>query len=157
MRIVPLAAALLLSSTASAQTFPTQDPVIKRIYSIGMDSSATQTLAHVLFDSLGPRLMGTPNIKGAEDWLVKLYGSWGIDAREEKYGTWRGWRRGHSHIDLVAPRMRTLQGQMVGYSPGTGGKDVTREPVILPRFKDSTEFVKWLPQARGKLVLISAA
>jgi hypothetical protein len=45
---------------------------------------------------------------------------------------------------------------MVGYSPGTGGKDVTSETVILPRFADSTEFVKWLPKARGKLVLVSA-
>src|SRR5438552_16587658 len=117
MRIVPLAAALLLSSTASAQTFPTQDPVIKRIYSIGMDSSATQTLAHVLFDSLGPRLMGTPNIKGAEDWLVKLSGSRGIDAREDEYGTWRGRRRGDSHIHPGAPPARTLQRQLDGDPP----------------------------------------
>ena len=154
----PLVVALLLTaSTAGAQTFPSADPVLRRIYSIGMDSSQTPTLAHVLFDSLGPRLMGTPNIKGAQDWLVALYRSWGIEAREEQYGSWRGWRRGPSHIDLVAPRVRTLQGQMVGYSPGTGGKDVLREPIILPRFKDSTEFVRWLPQARGKLVLISAA
>src|SRR5690349_2724514 len=113
---------LLLPTALSAQS----DPVIQRIYSVGIDSSQTMTLAHVLFDSLGPRLMGTPNIKRAQDWLVKLYKSWGVDAREEKYGTWRGWIRGHSHIDLVAPRERTLQGQMVGYSPGTNGKDVTR-------------------------------
>ena len=45
---------------------------------------------------------------------------------------------------------------MVGYSPGTGGKDVMAGTIILPRFADSTEFVRWLPQARGKLVLVSA-
>ena len=45
------------ASPLAAQTFPTDDPVIKRIYSIGMDSSHLQTEAHVLFDSLGPRLM----------------------------------------------------------------------------------------------------
>jgi len=154
-------AQLILVTTASAsalaaQSFPTQDAVIKRIYSVGMDSSHTETLAHVLFDSLGPRLMGSPNTKAAQDWLVKLYQSWGIAAREERYGTWRGWRRGASHIDLVVPRLRSLAGQMVGYSPGTGGKTVIRETIILPRFKDSTEFVRWLPQARDKLVLISA-
>jgi len=27
---------------------------------------------------------------------------------------------------------------------------------VLPRFADSTEFVRWLPQAKGKLVLVSA-
>jgi hypothetical protein len=156
-----LAAALLASVAATqplaAQTFPTDDPVIKRIYAMGMDSTHLFTEAHSLFDSLGPRLMGTPNIKRAQDWLTSLYNSWGIDAKEERYGTWRGWIRGYSHIDLVEPRVRSLEGQMVGYSPGTNGKPVTLPTIILPMFKDSTEFVKWLPQAKGKLVMISAA
>ncbi|HZD03592.1 MAG TPA: M20/M25/M40 family metallo-hydrolase, partial [Longimicrobiales bacterium] len=34
---------------------------------------------------------------------------------------------------------------------------VELETVILPTFRDSTEFVAWLPEARGKLVMISAA
>jgi hypothetical protein len=149
--------ACLAAAPLAAQTFPTNDPVIKRIYTLGMDSTHLYTEAHVLFDSLGPRLMGTPNIKRAQDWLTALYNSWGIDAKEEKYGTWRGWIRGYSHIDLVEPRVRSLEGQMVGYSPGTNGKPVTLPTIILPMFKDSTEFVQWLPQARGKLVMISAA
>ncbi len=140
----------------SAQTFPTNDPVIKHIYYMGMDSTHLYAEAHSLFDSLGPRLMGTPNLKRAQDWLTKMYQSWGIDAKEERYGTWRGWIRGPSHIDLVEPRVRSLEGQMVGYSPGTNGKPETMGVVILPRFADSTAFVKWLPQARGKLVMISA-
>ncbi len=157
-RLALLAALTCLAARApiAAQTFPTSDPVIKRMYALGMDSTDLYRQAHVLFDSLGPRLMGTPNIKRAQDWLAATYKSWGIDAKEEKYGTWRGWERGHSHIDLVSPRLRTLSGQMVGYSPGTKGKDVTLSTVILPRFKDSSEFVKWLPQAKGKLVLTSA-
>jgi carboxypeptidase Q len=142
---------------ASAQTFPSAEPMLKRIWSAGMDSSHVYQLSQVLFDSLGPRLMGAPNLKSAQDWLVKTYQSWGIEAKNEQYGTWRGWRRGHSHIDLVEPRIRTLDGTMVGYSPGTGGKDVTASVVVLPRFLDSSEFVKWLPQAKGKLVLVSAA
>jgi hypothetical protein len=130
--------------------------VLQRIWAIGMDSSRTMELASTLFDSLGPRLMGAPDTKRAQDWLVKTYTSWGIDATNERYGTWRGWRRGHSHIDLVSPRLRTLEATMVGYSPGTGGRDVTAEAIILPRFADSTEFVKRLPQAKGKLELVSA-
>ncbi|HET7321076.1 MAG TPA: M20/M25/M40 family metallo-hydrolase [Longimicrobiaceae bacterium] len=164
MRLPTLASIAALAAACSAlhpvplhaQTFPTDDATLRRIYAVGMDSSHLETEAHVLFDSIGPRLMGTPDLKRAEDWLVQEYASFGIDAREEQYGTWRGWVRGPSHIDLVAPRVRTLQGQMVGYSPGTGGKPVTLETIILPTFRDSTEFVRWLPQARGKLVLISA-
>ena len=151
--------ALLLSAplaSAAAQTFPTDDPVLRRIWTLGMDSSRTMELASTLFDSLGPRLQGAPDTKRAQDWLVSTYRSWGIDAKNEQYGTWRGWRRGHSHVDLVSPRERTLEATMVGYSPGTGGKDVTAEAIILPRFRDSSEFVRWLPQAKGKLVLVSA-
>ncbi|MEO5800009.1 MAG: M20/M25/M40 family metallo-hydrolase [Gemmatimonadales bacterium] len=149
-------ALLLAAAPLSAQTFPTDDPVIKQIWSMGMENSKTWDLAHTLFDSLGPRLMGAPNLKAAQDWLVKTYTGWGIEAKNEQYGTWRGWRRGYSHIDLISPRTRTLEGQMLGYSPGTAKKDVDAVAVVLPRFKDSTEFVKWLPQAKGKLVLVSA-
>jgi hypothetical protein len=63
-------------------TFPTDDPVIKRIWAVGMDSSKTEPLAHTLFDSIGPRLTGSPGFKSASDWVVKTYKSWGIDARQ---------------------------------------------------------------------------
>jgi carboxypeptidase Q len=152
-------AALLLSAShhaLGAQGFPTDDPVLKRIWSIGMDSSQTMQLASTLMDSLGPRLAASPDQRRAQDWLVNTYRGWGIEAKNERYGTWRSWRRGHSHIDLVSPRVRTLEATMVGYSPGTGGRDVTAGTVVLPRFADSAEFVRWLPQARGKLVLVSA-
>ena len=156
--ILTFAAVLAIPAQGAAgQSFPTNDATIKRIWSLGMDSSQTHQLAQTLFDSLGPRLMGTPNIKSAQDWLVRMYQSWGIDAKNEQYGTWRGWRRGTSHIDLVQPRVRSLEGTMVGYSPGTGAKDVVAPVVVLPRFKDSTAFVQWLPQAKGKLVMVSAA
>ena len=46
---------------------------------------------------------------------------------------------------------------MLAWSPGTGGVPVTAGAIILPQFKDSTEFVKWLPQAKGKIVLLSPA
>ena len=140
----------------TAQTFATEDPTLRRIWSLGMDSSRAETLAQVLFDSIGPRLTGTALQKSGNDWLVRTYAGWGITARNEKAGTWRGWRRGASHIDLVAPRVRTLEGTMLGFSPGTRKKDLTAATVILPRFADSTEFVRWLPQARGKFVLVSA-
>jgi hypothetical protein len=160
-RFLP-AVALVAAVPAAAQqavplTFPTEDATIKRIWSVGMDSSHVQPLAHVLLDSIGPRLTGSPGFKSASDWVVKTYKSWGIDAHQEQYGTWRGWKRGASQIDLVSPRMRTLEGTMLGWSPGTKGAPVTAEVIVLPKFKDSTEFVKWLPQAKGKIVLLSPA
>jgi len=132
------------------------DPVLARIWALGMDSSQTERLAQALFDSIGPRMTGTAGLMHGNEWLVRTYARWGITARNEKYGTWRGWRRGYSHIDLIEPRVRTLEGTMLGFSPGTGKKDLTATTIILPRFPDSTAFARWLPQAKGKLVLVSA-
>jgi carboxypeptidase Q len=149
------ALALIGVSPLSAQRFPTTDQTLQRIWRLGMDSSHVQSLAQTLFDSVGPRLTGSPGIRSASDWVIGQYKSWGIDARREQYGTWRGWKRGVSRIELVAPRVRSLEGMMLAWSPGTKGAPVTAPAIILPKFKDSTEFVKWLPQAKGKIVLLS--
>jgi len=147
---------LIAPPLAAQDAAAPSDPVLQRIWTLGMDSSLTEPLAQVLLDSIGPRLTGTDQQKAGNEWLLRTYRSWGIEAKNEKVGTWRGWRRGHSHIDLVAPRMRTLEGTMLAFSPGTKGKDLVASTIILPRFADSTEFVRWLPQARGKLVLVAA-
>src|SRR4029079_10707732 len=123
---------------------------------VGMDSSRVQQLAGSLVDSIGPRLAGSPNVRDAQDWLVSRYKSWGIDAKNERFGTWRSWRRGPSHIDLISPRVRTLEGTMLAFSPGTKGKPLVAGTIILPHFDDSSAFASWLPQAKGKLVLVSA-
>lgn len=165
--VAVLAALLLPPAGAGAQqaaaparvplTFPTEDATLKRIWTVGMDSSRLEQLGQVLLDSIGPRLTGSPGMKSASDWVMSQYKAWGIEARVDTYGTWRGWRRGTSHIDLVGPRVRSLEGTMLAWSPGTNGRAVTAEAIILPKFTDSTAFVRWLPQARGKIVLLSPA
>ena len=138
-------------------TFPTDDPVIRRIWSVGMDSSMTEKLAQVLFDSIGPRLTGSPGFASASDWVVSQYKSWGIDARRDVYGTWRGWRRGVSHVDLVGPRVRSLEGTMLAWSPGTNGKPVDVDVIGMPELADSNAAAAWLRTVRGKAVLSTAA
>lgn len=149
------AVALACAAPASAQTLPTNDPVLRRIWEMGMDQSKTYDLAQVLTDSIGPRLTGSPGHRAGNEWLARTYASWGIPARQEKYGTWSSWRRGVSHVDLVTPRVRSLEGTMLAYSPGTGGRPVTAGVVILPNVKDSAEFARWLPAVKGKYVLVS--
>lgn len=146
---------IALPALTAAQSFPASDPVLRRIWTLGMDSSQVYPLAQVLSDSVGPRLTGTPGMKRGNDWLVSRYTAWGLPARNEQYGTWKGWQRGISHIDLVAPRVRSLEGMMLAWSPGTGGKDVTALAIILPEVADSNAFVSWLPEVKGKFVLIS--
>lgn len=144
--LAAVATALGLAAATQAQaqrqtTFPTDNPAIKRIWQIGMDSSRVEALGQVLLDSIGPRLTGSPGMLAASDWAIAQYKAWGIDAKRENYGTWRGWRRGVSHIDLVAPRTRSLEGTMLAWSPGATGKPVKAEAIVLPKFEDSSEFV----------------
>src|SRR2546428_5785015 len=91
-----------------------------------------------------------------QNWLIATYSSWGITARKEQYGTGRSWRRGPTHVALVSPRVRSLEGTMLAWSPPTPkGRPVRGPVVILPDVADSAGLVAWLPQAKGKFVLIS--
>jgi len=148
--------ALLAGSPAAAQEWTSNDPVLQRIWEMGMRQSQVERLAQVLTDSIGPRLTGSPEMANARQWAVSTYRGWGIAAREEQYGTWRGWWRGHTHVDLIQPRMRSLEGTMLAWSPGTSGP-VTAGVVMLPEAADSVAFRAALGSLRGKYVLISAA
>ncbi|HEY1022022.1 MAG TPA: M20/M25/M40 family metallo-hydrolase, partial [Flavisolibacter sp.] len=121
------------------------------------ENSQLEKLAHELMDGIGPRLVGTPQMQQAHDWAVAKYKTWGIPARNEKWGEWRGWERGVSHIDLVYPRLKSLEGMQLAWSPSTKGKGVTAELIILPDVADSLAFQQWLPQVKGKFVMISMA
>ncbi|MEO6584076.1 MAG: M20/M25/M40 family metallo-hydrolase [Ferruginibacter sp.] len=132
----------------------TDSAIIARIQS---EASMTQlpTLAHELTDEIGPRLVGTPQMQKAHDWAVAKYKSWGISAKNENWGTWRGWERGISHIDMLTPRVQTLEGRQLAWSPATGPKAVVAEAIILHLAEDSIAFQKWLPSVKGKFVLVS--
>ncbi len=138
-----------------AQTFPTDDPVIQRIWTEAMDSSQLPILAHELFDVVGPRLVGSPGMKKAHDWALRKYRAWGVNGENQQYGTWRGWERGISHIDLLKPRVRTLEGTMLAFSPGTRKGGISATVTIFPDLPDSAAFQQWLPRARGKFILMS--
>ncbi len=152
---IPIALALAANS-ACAQTFPTDDPVIEAIWAAGMENSHVYPLSQALLDPIGPRLTGSSEYDEAADWLLNKYSEWGISARREEYGTWIGWRRGITHIDLIEPRVRTLEGITLAWSPGTDGP-VEGGAVLLPEVASRAEFDAWLETIRGKFVLLSLA
>lgn len=147
--------ALSISYSTSAQD--RDSIIVQQIIKEATDNSQLQSLGHQLVEIIGPRLVGTPQMQQAHDWAVKTYTGWGITARNEKWGEWRGWERGITHIDLVHPRVRTLEGMQLAWSPSTNGKTITAETIILPDLDDSIGFQKWLPSVKGKFVLISMA
>lgn len=156
-----LVALLLISTTGMAQFRggmfqpPPLDPVVEQIVKEVNENSQLEQLAHELLDIVGPRLVGTPQMQNANDWAVNTFKKWGISASNQQFGEWRGWERGISHIDLIHPRVKTLYGTQLAWSPTTGGKPVEGEVVVLPKVKDSVEFQAWLPSVKGKFVMVS--
>ena len=141
-----------LSKPAQAQTKEQfVDAVVKEVN----DNSELQSLAHELLDVIGPRLVGTPQMQQAHDWAVSKFQSWGINAQNEKWGQWTGWERGVTHIDMVHPRLRTLEGMQLAWSPSTGPEGVTAEVIVLADVQNTAEFQQWLPNVKGKFVMIS--
>ncbi len=145
-----------VTQAAAAQSFPSDDPVIRAIWEEGVERSQDYELGQVMMDSIGPRLTGSPGMTRANDWSVAKYAEWGIEAYKEQYGTWRGWERGISHVDLVSPRVRSLEGMAAAWSPATDGP-VEADVVILADAGSPEAFEAWLPAVRGKFVLISRA
>ena len=131
------------------------DEIVSQIVAEANENSQLENLAHELMDMVGPRLVGTPQMKAANDWAIATYKKWGIEAKNEQWGTWRGWERGITHIDLVSPRVVTLQGMQLAWSPSTRKKGTTAELIIIPNVPDSIAFTNWLPSVKGKFVMVS--
>lgn len=144
-----------VDTTRFVRTTPPSDPVIQAMYEEGMHHSQAAALSQVLFDSIGPRLTNSDRYNAGQDWLVKTYASWGVTATKQPWGTWSSWRRGPTHLDLVAPRVRSLEAMMLAWSPGTEGRDVEGEVVLMPDARTPEDFSGAAAGLRGKFVLIS--
>ena len=151
---VPL---IVLPASLSAQTFRSADSVIRKMWQVGIEQSQTEKLAQVLADSIGPRLSGSPGFQSAVDWIERTYNGWGVPVRREKYGTWRGWRMGTVHMEMIAPRMQNLEVELLAWSPSTPKNGpVEGDVVVIPELADSAAVRQWLGTLRGKFVLVSA-
>ncbi|SFT03319.1 M20/M25/M40 family metallo-hydrolase [Sphingobacterium wenxiniae] len=159
VRFIAMSGLLLMGTSVQAQfgrPAPQQlDPVVEQIVKEANENSQLEKLAFELLDVVGPRLVGTPGMTKANEWAVKTFESWGIAAENQQFGEWKGWERGISHIDMTYPRVKTLAGTQLAWSPSTKGKAVEGEVIILPDFKDSSAFQAWLPQVKGKYVMVS--
>jgi len=144
---------LVLAISATHIQAQNQDSVVSSIIEEANSNSQLERYAHQLLDVIGPRLIGTPQMKIANDWIVEEYLSLGIEARNEQWGEWRGWERGITHIDMVSPRLQTLDGMQLAWSPSTSDAGVEAGIVVIPRFESQADFEAWLPNVKGKFVM----
>ena len=143
---------VVLSTNLFAQS--TEDMVAK-ILEEANGNSQLENLAHELLDVVGPRLVGTTQMNNAHNWAVETFERWGISAENEEWGQWTGWERGITHIDLVEPRIVTLDGMQLAWSPSTKRGGIEAEVIHLPEWASEEEFQTWLPSVKGKIVLVS--
>ena len=143
-------------AAVEAQRLATDDPVLQGIWDEGMNNSQFEALSQVLLDEIGPRLTASPGIEAAQRWAVETMRRWGVDAELEQYGTWEGWDRGVSHVDLISPRVRSLEGRILAWSPGTNGRPVEGEVTYLPPISSPVDWQSFLGTVSGKWVMMSA-
>ena len=158
--VATIAAAACLATIAgphraSAQTLAVDDPVLRQIWEHAQNRSQMQPLAQALLDSIGPRLTASPGMERAQAWAVDRLQGWGYDARTERYGTWEGWDRGPSAVTLIAPRVRSLEGRILAWSPGTGGQPVEGGVIAPDGIDTRAEWDVFLSQVEGKFVMMS--
>src|SRR5690606_25679202 len=110
----------------------------------------------VLLDEIGPRLVGTLQMEQARDCAVDKFNSWGITAENQQFGAWRRWDRGTTHSGLIEPSIESLEGMQLQWTPTSPNNGITAQVITLPQtIKDSVSFAQRLPQAKGKIVLVS--
>lgn len=145
-----LSGLLVVQPSIAQPSTETIDQLLKEVN----EHSALENLGMQLMDDIGPRLIGSPQMLAANEWIVNTYKSWGIEAWSEEYGVWKAWERGSTSVEMTSPRLKPLEAIQLAWCPTTR-KPVHTEVIMLPEFKDSMSFVRWLPQVKGKIVLIS--
>lgn len=147
---------LMVSALVVMATTAISQEVVDQIVKEAKENSMLEQLAYEMLDLNGPRLVGTPQMQNAHDWAVNRYEGWGISARNEQWGEWKGWERGITHVDLISPRVKTLEAMQLAWSPSSNGieeGDVT----VIPEVSSEAEFKQWLTTIKGKYIMIDAA
>jgi carboxypeptidase Q len=130
------------------------NPVVQNFVNEIKNNSEVEKMAHELLDKVGPRLVGTPEMLASNNWTAEKMKSWGVETELQKFGTWKGWQRGITHVDMTYPRIKTLVATQLAWCPATK-KAVEAEVIILPSVSTKADLDQWLPTVKGKIVLMT--
>jgi hypothetical protein len=128
------------------------------------DRSQIMRTLHFLTDVYGPRLTGSPNLKGAEEWVVKQTTEWGLkNAHLEPWSFGHpGWLNERLSVHVISPVKDALVVEALAWTPGTNGP-VTAATVQIqvPQRPTKETLAKFLETTRdkvkGKVVMVGAA
>src|SRR6516164_8751524 len=111
---------------------PRTDPVLEAVLREGREHN--QAMGHLdhLTNAIGPRLTSSTNLTRACQWAKEQFGSWGLNARLEEWGTFPvGFDRGPWSAKMIAPEEKPLTICTPAWSPGTKGP-VAGPAVLAP-------------------------
>src|SRR5208283_2045104 len=96
---------------------------ISRIRYEGFRDSKIMDLATGLFDSIGVRLTGSPNMKRANEWTRDQLTGFGLaNAHLEAWGPFgRGWANQYVNVRMTSPDVAALLVYAKAWTPGTNG------------------------------------
>jgi carboxypeptidase Q len=154
---LPMAASLAVILLAPAGVIAQERidrETVAAIKAEALRSAEAPKLFHMLTDTFGPRLTGSPAHLEAARWAVERFRQWGLkDPRLEPFEFGSGWSLEKLTAEMVGPRYTPLVGYAEAWSPSTKGV-LTGTPIYLG---DATaaDIDKLGARLRGAIVLIS--
>ena len=163
----PLLALTLIAVVASLSAPIAQEKIDKdiqwKIRREATDNSQIMRTMHFLTDVYGPRLTGSPNLKAAQDWVVKETTRWGLkNAHLEPWSFGHpGWVNERLSVHAISPFKDALVVEALAWTPGTNGAvsaqvmqiTVPSQPTkdVLTKFFDENR-----ARVKGKIVMVGA-
>jgi carboxypeptidase Q len=138
-----------------------ESEVYWKIRAEATDRSQIMRTLHVLTDRYGPRLTGSPNLRAAQDWIVKQAGEWGLkSARLEPWSFGHpGWLNERLAVHLVSPMNDALVVEALAWTPGTNGpvraETILIEPPARPTKDQLTAYLDSVrDKVKGRIVMV---
>jgi hypothetical protein len=163
-RLLTVVFVALMAAAAAPQAQEVVDRDVNwKIRREATDNSHILKILHVLTDVYGPRLTGSPNLKGASEWVMKQATEWGLsNAHLEPWDFGHsGWLNERLAVHVVTPVRDALVAEALAWTPGTNGA-VTAETVSieLPQRVTKDQLAQALDQHRarvkGRIVMVGA-
>jgi carboxypeptidase Q len=129
-----------------------------RIREEGLAHSRVMDYATALFDDIGPRLTGSPNMAKANAWAREQLAAMGCaNAHLESWGDFgMGWKQIATSVDMVTPDTAVLIAQATPWSPPTAGA-ISGGVIAVPYLSKEADFNPWKGKLAGKIILYGKA
>src|SRR5258708_1248655 len=130
---------------------------IYKIKDEGLNRSQVMETLSYLTDVHGPRLSGSPGIRGAQQWAQDQLKKWGMEnVTTHKYEFGRGWTLKRFSAHMVAPQYAPLIAYPKAWSPGFTGGPIKAQAIRVD-IATEADLDKYKGKLKGMYVLTQPA